>query len=80
MRHNIVTAQTSAGRAVAMLVERVPGRLLEDAHAAQELSGSLASAIADALSREAQDQGPAGGGRGRCSRRAEADPRGDLHA
>jgi hypothetical protein len=80
MRHNIVTAETSGGRAVAMLVERLPGRLLEDGHAAQELSGSLACAIADALEREARAQAPAGSGGPGDSRRAEAEPTGERHA
>jgi hypothetical protein len=42
MPHIIVTAETSSGREVAMLAERVPVRALEDIQAAYQLAERIA--------------------------------------
>jgi hypothetical protein len=58
MPHIIVTAETSSGREVAMLAERIRVRALEDDHADDQLS-ERAWTVAEATEREILDQEPA---------------------
>ena len=58
MPHIVVTAETSSGREVAMLAERVRIPALEGDEADDQLSERVGWTVADAAERERLDQKP----------------------